>query len=135
MTQFKVVLDSPAAIRSHLRYGIEPEGFNTVGVRFVLCDPENVVRAHFHMTEIPVNADDVDCAEKVTLFARTLADGFSGAAILLALTRPGPPTLTQSDRRWFRAAHKVCALHEVRLLGVHVVTPRGQREVVLDDAL
>jgi len=60
--------------------------------------------------------------------------GSGGCALLIALTRPGPTTLVAADRRWFQVAHLWCAEHEVRLLGVHVVTPRGQRELVLDDA-
>jgi hypothetical protein len=128
-------LDSPEAIRDHLGVGIAPEGFDTSGVRFVLCDEGNTVLAHVHMTDCPPDANDEQCTNIVAQFARLLADGPDCAAMLLALTRPGPPALISSDRRWFRAAHAVCAKHEVRLLGVHVVTPHGQREVLLDDAL
>jgi hypothetical protein len=67
-------------------------------------------------------------------FVSSVGGGGDGA-VLVALTRPGPVTITGSDGQWFRAAHQICAEQEARLLGVHVVTPRGQREVVLDDAL
>jgi hypothetical protein len=134
MTVSEERLDSPEAIRDHLGVGIEPEGFDTNGVRFVLCDEANTVLAYV-MTDCPADANDEQCTNIVAQFARPLADGPDNAAMLLALTRPGPPALISSDRRWFRAAHAVCAKHKVRLLGVHVVTPHGQREVLLDDAL
>jgi hypothetical protein len=127
----KIVLDSPAAIERHLRHDIEPEGFDSNGIRLVFCDNRNRVLAHCHVGEVPADVGSPVCARTIS----TLTHSFSPAAMLIALTRPGPPTLTAADGRWFRAAHEVCAEHEVRLLGVHVVTPRGQREVVLDDAL
>jgi hypothetical protein len=127
----KIVLNSPAAIERHLRHGIEPEGFDSNGIRFVFCDNRNRVLIHCHVGEVPADVGPTVCARTIS----TLVHNLSGGAMLVALTRPGPPTLTAADGRWFRAAHEVCAEHEVRLLGVHVVTPRGQREVVLDDAL
>ncbi|GEM_PF-1641063 len=135
MTRSTVVLDSPEAIQRHLRCDIEPDDFDNPGVRFVLCDGRNEVRAHFHITDAPPDATEDDYAFMVSVFAQGMANDGDDGAMLLALTRPGPPTLSQGDRLWFRAAHEVCAEHDVRLLGVHVVTPRGQREVLLDDAL
>ncbi len=130
----KVFLHSPEAIARHLRRDIEPEGFDSNGVRFVLCDNRNQVLCHCHVGEIPFDISSAECNRTLSLFAHTLSSGGDGA-ILLALTRPGPPTLMPADARWFRAARRACAEHAVRLLGVHVVTPRGQREVVLDDVL
>jgi hypothetical protein len=130
----KVFLHSDEAIRRHLRRDIEPAGFDSNGVRFVLCDNQNQVLVHCHVGEIPTNISPAECNRTLSLFAHSISHGGDGA-ILLALTRPGPPTLMPSDLRWFRAARRACAAYEVRLLGVHVVTPRGQREVVLDDAL
>jgi hypothetical protein len=130
----KVFLHSPEAIQRHLRMNIEPSGFDTNGVRFVLCDDRNQVLVHCHVGEIPADITSDECSRTLSIFAHSMSHGGDGA-ILVALTRPGPPTLMPSDLRWFRAAYRACAAHDVRLLGVHVVTPRGQREVVLDDAL
>jgi hypothetical protein len=127
----KVVLDSPAAIERHLRRNIEPEGFASFGIRLVFCDHRNRVFWHCHVGEVPRDLGSLACAQTIS----TLTHSFLPDAMLVALTRPGPPMLTAADGRWFRAAHEVCAVHEVRLLGVHIVTPRGQREVLLDDAL
>jgi len=133
MTHNEILLDSPKAIRDHLRSSIEPEPGH--GVRMVLCDDRNKVLTHVHIGEAPADPNDEDCVKIVMPFAHAMCGGPASGAMVLALTRPGPPTLSAADRRWFRAAHQVCAEHDVRLLGVHVVTPRGQREVLLDDAL
>jgi hypothetical protein len=130
----KVFLHSPEAIQRHLRRDIEPAGFDSNGVRFVLCDDQNQVLFHCHVGDVPSNIGPVECSRTLSLFAHSMSRGGDGA-ILLALTRPGPLTLTASDRRWFRAAYRARTAYAVRLLGVHVVTPRGQREVVLDDVL
>jgi hypothetical protein len=127
----KVYLNSPAAIERHLRRDIEPAGFDSNGVRFVLCDERNLVLAHVHFGEMPDEVSAAECAHTMSGFAGTVSEG----AILVALTRPGAVMLTPADTRWFRVAQQVCAEQAVRLLGVHVVTPRGQRPVVLDDVL
>lgn len=129
-----VVLDTPQAIERHLGVAIEPAGFDGPAVRFVLCDDANQVLAHCHVGALPAELSAAECARAVSLFVGVLADGGDGA-LLLALVRPGPPSLCRTDGIWFRAAHEVCAEHRVRLLGVHVVTPQGQREVRWDDAL
>ena len=130
----KVFLHSPEAIARHLRRDIEPDGFDSNGARFVLCDNRNQVLVHCHVGDVPTDISPSECVRTLSLFAHTISAGGDGA-LLVALTRPGPPTLTPADARWFRAAHRACAEHEVRLLGVHIVTPHGLREVVLDDAL
>jgi hypothetical protein len=130
----KVFLRSSAAIARYLRRDVEPDGIASQGALFVLCDNRNLVLAHCHVDEIP---PDLDCGERdrmVSLFAHLLAEGGDGA-LVLALTRPGWVQLTAADICWFWAARRACAMHEVRLLGVYLVTPRGHREVVLDDAL
>lgn len=135
MTSPLVILDSPQAIRRHLRSGIGPHEFDAPGVRFVLCDRRNEVRAHIHVSDPPPATD----VEEFRMVAGTLAEGVArtgdGNGMLLALIRSGAPTLLPEDKVWFRVACSVCAEHKVRLLGVHIVTPHGQREVLLDDAL
>lgn len=133
MTTDEILLDSTDAIREHLSRTVEPEGGH--GVRMVLCDDRNAVLTHVHVGEAPEDPDEDECTRIVTPFAHAMCAGPASGAMVLALTRPGPPTLSVADRRWFRIAHRVCAIHDIRLLGVHVVTPRGQREVLLDDAL
>jgi hypothetical protein len=134
MAEKKVFLNSPGAIERHLRHDLEPEGFDSNGVRFVLCDHRNQVLFHCHVGDVPLDVSPAECSYALCAIAHSMSVG-PGGAVLIALMRPGPATLTPADGRWFRAARRVCADHQVRLLGVHVVTPRGQREVLLDDAL
>jgi hypothetical protein len=140
------VLDSPDAIRDHLEEAIEPAERGRRGVRFVLCDRANRVLVHCPVEGIPDDSDADDCVQTISVFATALtgtgSDGGAAAAasarsaaMLVVLTRPGTSLVTDSDRLWFRAAHEVCAEYGVRLLGVHLMTLRQQREIVLDDAL
>ena len=134
MTASHVFLDSPESIQRHLRNDIERYEFDCPGVRFVLCDDRNEVRAHVHIADTPPEPD----VDEYELVVSTMAESLTGAddpAMLLALMRPGAPTLAPSDAVWFRVARAVCTARDVRLLGVHVLTPHGQREVNLDDAL
>jgi hypothetical protein len=129
------VLDSAASIAAHLSRTIEPWERCRHGVRFVLCDSANRVCADCPVDDLPAAADPADCAHAVSLFAGALADNAHDGALLVALTRPGDEWVTDPDRVWFHAAHAVCARLGVRLIGVHLLTPTHQRQIVLDDAL
>jgi len=129
------VLDSAEAISAHLSDAIEEWERGRRGVRFVLCDARNEVRVHCPVDDLPARTDPGDCAHAVSVFATALADSEPDGALLVALTRPGPGSVTDPDRVWFHSAHEVCAKVGVRLLGVHLLTPSGQRQIVLDDAL
>jgi hypothetical protein len=140
------VLDSFEAIRGHLAAALEPWERGQRSVRFVLCDGDNRVRAHCPVDGMPADPEPDECRHVVSVFATAIADneapaevgdgaGDRGGAMLVVLTRPGPGTVTDAERRWFHAAHTACAAHGVRLLGVYLLTPGETREVVLDDAL
>ncbi|HEX6869523.1 MAG TPA: hypothetical protein VF163_00370 [Micromonosporaceae bacterium] len=135
MTATTDVLDSPQAIRAHLDRLLASADFDLPGARFVLCDERSEVRAHFHISHLPADVSEADCAFVTSTFAEGLARESRDRAMVLALIRAGTEAVTVADGRWFRAAHQACRDHPVRLLGVHIVTPRGHREVVLDDAL
>jgi hypothetical protein len=135
MTASSVILDSPEAIRRHLTDDISRHEFDFPGVRFVLCDDRNEVRAHVHVSDTPPDADVDEYRQVVSTLAEGVARAGDDNAMLLAVLRAGAPVLVRADRVLYRAARSVCAEHRVRLLGVHIVTPHGQREVLLDDAL
>lgn len=137
-----VWLDTPRAIEEHLRRDIPRYDLESPGVRFIMCDPDNQVMAHAQVNAAEDDDDDepddgLGRGPDATI-ARFLShfggDGTLGG-VLVALTRPGRAGITEDDRACYRAARAICAAQKVRLLGVHVVTPRGQREVVLDDVL
>lgn len=129
------VLDSPEAITAHLAETIEEWERGRRGVRFVLCDARNEVRVHCPVDDLPARSEPAECVRAVSVFVSALADSEHDGALLLALTRPGASTIDEPDRIWFHAARKVCAQAGIRLLGVHLITPTHQREIVLDDAL
>ncbi|HYN95380.1 MAG TPA: hypothetical protein VES42_16150 [Pilimelia sp.] len=129
------VLDSPEAIEAHLAEAIEDWERSRRSVRFVLCDSHNEVRVHCPVDDLPARTEPADCVHAVSVFATALADSERDGALLVALTRPGPGFIDDPDRVWFHAAHEVCARTGIRLLGVHLLTPTHQREIVLDDAL
>ncbi|TDD30126.1 hypothetical protein E1218_02245 [Kribbella turkmenica] len=47
-----------------------------------------------------------------------------GTTMLLALGRPGPPTLPALDTEWATAATRTCQAAQVPLLGFYVATPQ-----------
>ncbi|TDO48635.1 hypothetical protein EV643_107265 [Kribbella sp. VKM Ac-2527] len=44
-------------------------------------------------------------------------------SLILALARPGPPDLTDTDFEWLEAATHVCRVVGVRLLGFYLASP------------
>jgi len=129
------VLDTPEAIREHLEIALDPADRARRGVRFVLCDAENRVMVHCPVDDVPVGVNVEDCKNFVSVFASALAEGDEGGAMLVAVTRPGAATITEEERDWFRATHETCARNGVRVLGVHLLTPRDHREIHPDDAI
>lgn len=129
------VLDTPEAIREHLEIALDPGDRANRGVRFVLCDVDNRVMVHCPVEDVPADVDEEDCKQFVSVFASALAEGDEGGAILVALTRPGTAMITEVDRAWFRATYETCAENRVRVLGVHLLTPREHREIHPDDAI
>ena len=63
---------------------------------------------------------------------RTFLEGVGAlppvASVLVAVARPGGLSITSGDRAWLASAERACD-GVIRLLGVHVVTPDGSREV------
>ena len=134
-----VRLDSPAAIEQHLIAAIPVDDIESGGVRFIVCDTDAQVLMHAQVgapsPDDPAPDDGLGDGPDATIarFVPLVSEATSLGSLLVALTRLGPSTVTPVDRRCFQTAQLVCAEQQVRLLGVHVVTPRGQRAVVLDD--
>jgi hypothetical protein len=55
-----------------------------------------------------------------------------GGAVLVALARADGLSIRDDDVRWRASCERVCSAVGVRLLGVHVVTCDGSREVPAD---
>jgi hypothetical protein len=96
-------------------------------VLVAFCDDEGRLIQPCVIDELPVR---VDYPDKVRLLAPlvspiTEADHVS---LLLAVGRPDGLSLTDDDHEWVTAAREVCG-SQVSLLGVHVVTLYGSRQV------
>lgn len=107
-------------------------GRNLHGVRFVLCDDDNLVRVHCPVDDLPPDLNPDEIPVIVSAFAQPLADLSDCPGVLVVLTRPGPSAIIDLDRHWFRKTHEICAGFGIRVLGVHLMTPHEHREVVLD---
>jgi hypothetical protein len=105
-------------------------------VWFIACDrsPTDYL-VHLPVDEIPPNATDDECRYIAGFFAETVAQLDVQTGMAVVLTRPGSPVVGEVDRRWYRAVHDSCAEHDLRLLGVHLLTPRGSRELHFDDVM
>jgi hypothetical protein len=129
------VLDTPEAIHEHLEIALDPVDRGRRGVLFVLCDADNRVMVHCPVEDVPASLNVDACRNFVSVFASALAEGDEGGAMLVAVTRPGAATITEQERAWFRATHETCAQNRVRVLGIHLLTPRDHREIHPDDAI
>ncbi len=57
-----------------------------------------------------------------------------GAALVLALGRPGPARLTDLDAQWAQAAATICEAAGIRLLGFYVATKDGIYQPALTES-
>lgn len=127
-------LDSYSAVDEHLDFLVSPEERRSHGVFFVLCDEAGHPVTHAAVDDVPTDPPVEDCARTVEPFATALGEVDPSGQILVASTRPGPPTIGDVDRRWFQATHATCDRLGVGVLGVYVVTPHATVQVHYDDA-
>ena len=92
----------------------------------LLCDAQGWLLQPCVVSPLPpASSED----ERVHV-ARVLADSVgSDGSLLLAIARSDGLTLTDDDYAWAAAARRACGA-EVRLLGVHVITLGGSRDVL-----
>jgi hypothetical protein len=133
MQQPPTILDGPEAVRDHVELTVPLAERTERGVRLVLCDGTDTVRLHCHVTDVPAEITEAECAESLAPFALAMQHIGGGGGLVVVVTRPGTAAITDFDRRWFHASVRVCREYDARLLGVRVLTPRDHREVVLDD--
>jgi len=98
------------------------------GLVIALCDDDARLLQPIVIGDFPARAAAGEGAEVLApLFSGLAEDGRSGS-LLLALGRPDGLSITPGDQAWRDAAEHACA-GAFRLLGVHVVTPDGSREI------
>jgi hypothetical protein len=91
----------------------------------LLCDDEDRLLVPVVVGELPAELSDDDRRSTV---ARVIAPMKGGGAVLVAVARRSGLGIRSEDLAWRQAAERACA-DGPRLLGVHVITLDGSREV------
>jgi hypothetical protein len=95
----------------------------------LLCDDLDRIQVPVVVNDLGDGGNYEERRHVVGVFAEAVTTNSPGGSILLAIARRGGLSLTGDDHLWRRAAEDACARHDVRLLGVHVVTFDGSRLV------
>lgn len=101
----------------------------------VLCDAERRPVQPCVVDDVPTDASDEKCQAALSPLAAACADLAPDGCLLVGWGRPGGPTVTDCDRRWFRAAHDLATAVGLGVVGVFLLCERDARELVLDDVL
>jgi len=127
--------DTTTAVVEHLDLVIAPYERRRRCVWYVVYDDDGRAVMHYTVDQVPPRPTLEQCVETSDVFAHAIQNVGGDASLLVAITRPGSPSVVASDRLWYRATQQVCAARQVPLLGVHVMTAEGHREIFLDDVL
>jgi hypothetical protein len=123
------------AIVEELDQFITPAERRRWSVWYVVCDDDGRARTVCPVQEVPPEPRPEVCVRISDVFAEAIQTLGVEASLLVLITRPGSASVVASDRLWYKAARQVCAERRVPLLGVHLVTATGHREIFLDDVL
>jgi hypothetical protein len=93
----------------------------------VMCDEQDRVCGVSVLTDPHNVRSQADKCRAISVHVEANS-GKGGASLLFALGRPDGLSLTPDDEHWAQAARQECT-GEVRLLGFHVVTRDGSRQV------
>lgn len=91
----------------------------------LVCDEADRMLAPFVVSEMP---EDLPQGEREHVLTTVLAATEGRGSVLVAVARAHGLSLRDSDHAWARTAAEACSVGP-RLLGVHVVTLDGSREV------
>lgn len=95
----------------------------------VLCDSQDRMLQPCTVDSLPGSFDKDSREQMLRPFVQALATHEPNGAALVALARPDGMKVTDDDRAWWQAAMRVCTQAGIRLLGLHIVTRHGSREV------
>ena len=135
MVARSLVMERRASVDDHFDLAIGPAERRRCSVHFMLCtaDPRKIVVQI--PVDVPADPTEAECAHAATLMVDMVRHLDMPVGLLVAITRPGTASVVATDRQWYRAARRACIDGGVPLLGVHLVTPSRQREIMLDDVL
>jgi hypothetical protein len=95
----------------------------------VVCDERARPRVVQLIHDVPPGMGTERRDHTMRSLAGILAEAVPQGRFLLARARPGGLSLTTDDLGWRRCVEESFHAHSLRLLGVHVVTPDGSREI------
>lgn len=93
----------------------------------VMCDEQDRPCGVSILTDPERLPSDADKCRAIGVFVQATASS-GGGSILFALARPDGLSITADDQRWAQAARQECT-EDARLLGFHVVTRDGSRQL------
>jgi hypothetical protein len=124
------------AVAAHVDRVVTRDQRTRRSVWFIVFDRSvSEAMVHLPVDEIPLDPTDEECRYIADFFADTAAHLGVAISMAVVVTRPGATAVSAADRRWYRAVRDACAQNVVPLLGVHLLTPNGSRELVLDDVM
>jgi hypothetical protein len=129
------VASSSASVVEHIDLVIERSQRRRRRAWFLVVDDVRGCLANFVVDDVAEAPTRGDCRQVVDVFAHAVSHLGGGVALIVVLTRPGPPGIGPSEEPWFRAAYEICADYRVRLVGVYLAGPVETRQVFLDDVM
>jgi len=86
------------------------------------------------ISDIPDDPESAGATSICHIVSRVIAESADGGSAVMALTRPGTGTLTDSDRRWCRTLRAAAADEGAAIRMICLATADGVRQLTLDDA-
>jgi hypothetical protein len=121
----EIPLTEPAFVADVLDMCVFQRDRHRGALVLLLCDDEARLVQPFVIEDPPSGLDDAERARPFEVAAEAM--GGCGS-LLVAIARRDGLSVTAEDREWAAAAAQVCG-RGIRLLGVHIVTTFGSREV------
>lgn len=98
-------------------------------VLVVVCDERGCIVVPSIVDDLQLPMDAEAKRHLVGVFAAATAQVEHRAGLLVAIARADGLSLTRDDHEWGPVVREVCEASGVRLLGVHLVTLHGTRQI------
>lgn len=121
----RIRLSDPTHLPDMLDLVVSEQDRHRGALVVLLCDDQDRLRAPVVLGELP---DELTEEERVRALALFVTATGGRGSVLVAVARADGLGLRPGDAVWRRAAERACQ-GGPRLLGVHVVTLNGSREV------
>jgi hypothetical protein len=123
-------LDEPRLVTDVLDLVVSLQDRLAGGLAVLMCDEGHRLLQPCVISDLNYLASD---AEREIALSNVVDVMDRPGSLLVAIARPDGLSITADDHAWARAMARACA-DDVELLGVHVVTMHGSREVPFADS-